>query len=286
MKTAKRMLRIFRSSYLYLFLLVLLSSLLASPAFAAGYRSWLKIVTDLGLPTPPSGTPWEQLDMIANTFFVVAVLILLFVLGSRNLKRLPETKFQMLLEICIGFVINFFGGVLGKHGKQYSWFVGSYFIFILFLNYLGLVPGFQSPTADLNTTVAFGLIAVIGVNVISIKENGIINHIKHFWGDPWYLGFLMFPLDVIGEGARAASLALRLFGNIFGEESVIIKITVLGAGLMTLLASKLGGFWLPIPVQIPIFFFCMLGGFLQAFVFSLLTSVYIVTFLDHGDDHH
>jgi F-type H+-transporting ATPase subunit a len=134
--------------------------------------------------------------------------------------------------------------------------------------------------------VAFGLIAVIGVNVISIKENGMINHIKHFWGDPWYLGFLMFPLHVIGEVARAASLALRLFGNIFGEETVIIKITVLGVGLMTFLASKLGGFWLPIPVQIPILFFGMLGGFLQAFVFSLLTSVYIVTFLDHGDDHH
>ena len=186
MKNAKRILRVFRSSYLYLFLLILLSVLLTFPASAAGYRSWLKVVTDLGLPTPPSGTPWEQLDMIANTFFVVALLILLFVLGSRNLKRLPETKFQMLLEICIGFIINFFGGILGKHGKQYSWFVGSYFIFILFLNYLGLIPGFQSPTADLNTTVAFGLIAVIGVNVISIKENGIINHIKHFWGDPFF----------------------------------------------------------------------------------------------------
>ena len=286
MKNAKQILRVFRSSYLYLFLLFLLSVLLTFPASAAGYRSWLKIVTDLGLPTPPPGTPWEQLDMIANTFFVIALLVLLFVLGSRNLKRLPETKFQMLLEICIGFIINFFGGILGKHGKQYSWFVGSYFIFILFLNYLGLIPGFQSPTADLNTTVAFGLIAVIGVNVISIKENGMINHIKHFWGDPWYLGFLMFPLHVIGEVARAASLALRLFGNIFGEETVIIKITVLGVGLMTFLASKLGGFWLPIPVQIPILFFGMLGGFLQAFVFSLLTSVYIVTFLDHGDDHH
>ena len=286
MKAVKRLLQTFRSSYFSLFLFTFLSVLLTFPASAAGYRSWLKIVTDLGLPTPPPGTPWEQLDMIANTFFVVALLILLFVLGSRNLKRLPETKFQMLLEICIGFIVNFFGGILGKHGKQYSWFVGSYFIFILFLNYLGLIPGFQSPTADLNTTVAFGLIAVIGVNVISIKENGIINHIKHFWGDPWYLGFLMFPLHVIGEVARAASLALRLFGNIFGEETVIIKITVLGVGLMTLLASELGGFWLPIPVQIPILFFGMLGGFLQAFVFSLLTSVYIVTFLDHGDDHH
>ena len=78
MKNAKWILRVFRSSYLYLFLLVLLSVLLTFPASAAGYRSWLKIVTDLGLPTPPSGTPWEQLDMIANTFFVVALLILLF----------------------------------------------------------------------------------------------------------------------------------------------------------------------------------------------------------------
>ena len=79
MKAVKRLLQTFRGSYFSLFLFTLLSVLLAFPASAAGYRSWLKIVTDLGLPTPPPGTPWEQLDMIANTFFVVALLILLFV---------------------------------------------------------------------------------------------------------------------------------------------------------------------------------------------------------------
>ena len=258
--------------------LVMLVSL---PTFASGGRSWLSFITEnLGVPTPPHGTQWEQPDLVSNTYIVVILVALLFFLGSRRLNRLPETKFQMLLEIFIGKIIDFFGEVLGKHGQQYTWFVGSYFIFILFLNYLGLIPGFQSPTADLNTTLALGLTAVIGVNIISIKENGLVNHIKHFIGEPAWLAPLMFPLHAIGEVARAASLALRLFGNIFGEETVIINLTLLGGGLMALLP-----FPLPIPVQLPMLAFGLLGGFLQAFVFSLLTSVYIVTFLDHGDDH-
>ena len=103
---------------------------------------------------------------------------------------------------------------------------------------------------------------------------------KHFIGDPWWLGPLMFPLHIVGELARAGSLAIRLFGNIFGEETVIFQLTVLASVLgLTILGI---GF----PFQIPMLFFGLFGGFLQAFVFSLLTTIYIVTFLEHGDDHH
>ncbi len=224
-------------------------------------------------------TRWQQPDLIPNTYFVVLFLALFFILVTRKLKRLPEGKWQTLLEFFVGGLIDFFGGILGEHGKKYVPFVGSYFIFILFLNYLGLFPGFQSPTADLNTTLALGLTAVIGVQIIAIKENGLVGYLKHFVGEPAWLGPLMFPLHLIGELARATSLSIRLFGNIFGEETVIISLTALGVTAIPAIAGVIP--W--IPIQFPMMLFGLFGGFLQALVFSMLTSIYIVTFLEHDD---
>lgn len=255
---------------------------LASFGWAAedAHRSWLKPLSDV-LPNNiiPEPGRWHQPDLIANTYFAVVLLAVLFVFATRNLKRLPEGKGQTLLELFVGGIMDFFGGILGEHGRKYVPFVGSYFIFIITLNYLGLIPGFQSPTADLNTTLALGITAVLGVQIIAIKENGLGGYLKHLLGDPPWLGILMFPLEVIAQLSRAGSLAIRLFGNIFGEESVIIELTKLG--LILTIAS------IPfLPVQVPMLFFGLFGGFLQAFVFTLLTSIYIVLFVEHDADAH
>lgn len=255
---------------------------LASFGWAAedAHRSWLKPLSDV-LPNNiiPEPGRWHQPDLIANTYFAVVLLTVLFVFATRNLKRLPEGKGQTLLELFVGGIMDFFGGILGEHGRKYVPFVGSYFIFIITLNYLGLIPGFQSPTADLNTTLALGISAVLGVQIIAIKENGLGGYLKHLLGDPPWLGILMFPLEVIAQLSRAGSLAIRLFGNIFGEESVIIELTKLG--LILTIAS------IPfLPVQVPMLFFGLFGGFLQAFVFTLLTSIYIVLFVEHDADAH
>ncbi len=244
------------------------------------HRSWLSWVSQL-LPNSiiPEPDGWHQPDLIPNTFFAVLVLVIFFVLVTRKLKRIPEGKGQTLLELFVGGIIDFFGGILGEHGKKYVPFVGSFFIFILSLNYLGLIPGFQSPTADLNTTLALGITAVLGVQIIAIKENGIGGYLKHLMGNPPWLGVLMFPLEVIAQLSRAGSLAVRLFGNIFGEESVIIQLTLLAGGI------ALFGL-IPIPVQVPMMFFGLFGGFLQAFVFTVLTSIYIVLFIEHGEEAH
>ena len=196
------------------------------------HRSWLSWLSQL-LPNSiiPEPDGWHQPDLIPNTFFAVLVLVIFFVLVTRKLKRIPEGKGQTLLELFVGGIIDFFGGILGEHGKKYVPFVGSFFIFILSLNYLGLIPGFQSPTADLNTTLALGITAVLGVQIIAIKENGIGGYLKHLMGNPPWLGVLMFPLEVIAQLSRAGSLAVRLFGNIFGEESVIIQLTAIGVGM-------------------------------------------------------
>ena len=245
------------------------------------HRSWLSPISQL-LPNSiiPEPSKWHQPDLIPNTFFAVLVLAVLFIFATRKLKRIPEGKGQTLLELLVGGIIDFFGGILGEHGKKYVPFVGSFFIFILSLNYLGLIPGFQAPTADLNTTIALGITAVLGVQIIAIKENGLGGYLKHLIGSPPWLGVLMFPLEVITQLSRAGSLAVRLFGNIFGEESVIIQLT--GLGIITIA----GSFFLPIPVQVPMMFFGLFGGFLQAFVFTILTSIYIVLFIEHDEEAH
>ena len=272
-----------KKTFSILFSILIVSLLACSVGFAAedAHRSWLSPISKI-LPNNivPEPQRWHQPDLIPNAYFIVLVIALLFILATRKIKRLPEGKGQTLLELFVGGLINFFGGILGEHGKKYVPFVGSFFIFILFLNYLGLIPGFQSPTADLNTTLALGISAVIGVHIIAIKENGLVGYLKHFIGDPPWLGPLMFPLHIIGEIARAGSLAIRLFGNIFGEESVIINLTLLGLAI-----PAIAGLIPWMPVQVPMLFFGLFGGFLQALVFSILTSIYIVTFLEHDEEH-
>ncbi len=245
------------------------------------HRTWLSPISRI-LPNDiiPEPVRWSQPDLIPNTYFAVIVLALFFVFATRKLKRIPEGKGQTLLELFVGGIMDFFGGILGDHGKKYVPFVGSFFIFILSLNYLGLIPGFMPPTADLNTALALGITAVIGVQIIAIKENGLMGYLKHLRGDPPLLGILMFPLEVIAQLSRAGSLAVRLFGNIFGEKSVIVELTKLG------LIVLIGGAIPIIPVQVPMLFFGLFAGFLQAFVFTILTSIYIVLFIEHHDDAH
>ena len=251
--------------------------------FAAdnGHRSLLYPISQL-LPDNiiPEPTRWHQPDLIPNTFFAVIVLTLFFIFVTRKLKRIPEGKGQTLLEVFVGGISDFFGSILGDHGKKYIPFVGSFFIFILFLNYLGIIPGLQPPTADLNTTLALGITAVLGVQIIAIKEIGLGGYLKHLAGNPAWLGILMFPLEVIAQLSRAGSLAVRLFGNIFGEKSVVIELTKLG--LIVLIADAIPF----IPVQVPMLFFGLFAGFLQAFVFTILTSIYIVLFIEHDEEAH
>ena len=267
----------------FICLVVGLSLAAVAGSFAAenGHRSLLypisKILPDEIIPEP---TRWHQPDLIPNTYFAVIVLVLFFIFVTRKLKRIPEGKGQTLLEVFVGGIMDFFGGILGDHGKKYIPFVGSFFIFILFLNYLGVIPGLQPPTADLNTTLALGITAVLGVQIIAIKENGIGGYLKHLAGNPPWLGVLMFPLEVIAQLSRAGSLAVRLFGNIFGEKSVVIELTKLG--LIVLIADAIP----IIPVQVPMLFFGLFAGFLQAFVFTILTSIYIVLFIEHDEEAH
>lgn len=222
--------------------------------------------------------PKKQPDLILNTYFTVLIISLFIIFATRKLKRLPESKTQNFLEYTIDSIVNFFGGVIGERGSKYTPFICSFFLFILCLNLLGLIPGFQSPTADLNTTIALAICSIVGVQIIAIKENGFVGYIRHFMGEPIWLFPLMLPLHLIGELAKVMSLSIRLFGNIFGEDTIIIALAAMSP--FFLIGHQEVSY---VPIQLPMMFFGLFTSLVQALVFSTLTSIYIATFLEHEE---
>jgi len=224
--------------------------------------------------------PEKQPDLLLNTFFAFGVLAVFVFMTARSIRSLPESAGQNILEMAVEGLTDFFVDIVGEKGRKYIPFIASYFFYILFLNFLGLIPGFQSPTADLNTTLSFSIIAVVMVNLIAIREVGMGSYLKHFLGEIWWLYWLMFPLHVMGEFAKVVSLAVRLYGNMFAKETLIV--VLMGFSLV-----GLGGPY--VPFQLPILLFGAFVGFLQAMIFALLVSIYLGQFLeghDHEEGHH
>lgn len=222
--------------------------------------------------------PAKQPDLILNTFFMILVIGIFVAWATRNLTRVPETRLQGLLEATVERIATFFEDIIGEKGRPYIPFVGSFFIFVLALNMLGLIPGFQPPTADLNTTLGMALAGVVGAQAIGLRELGVRRYLRHFGGDPLWMAPLMAPLHIIGEVAKVLSLSLRLFGNIFGEEMVVLVM----AGLSPILLIR--NYEIPyIPVQFPMMLFSLFTGLIQAVVFSILVSIYIAMFLEEAE---
>ena len=170
----------------------------------------------------------------------------------------PESGGQNFFEVLISGIEEFMVDITGEPGRQYFPLVCTLAFFILVSNYMGMIPGFFGPTSNINTTVGCALIAVIYTHVIGVKFHGA-KYIKHFLGPIWWLAPLIFPIELIGHTARVLSLSIRLFGNIFGEELVLAILFFL-AGLYL--------------APLPIMFLGLFTGFVQAFIFVLLTMMY------------
>jgi F-type H+-transporting ATPase subunit a len=174
-----------------------------------------------------------------------------------------------MAELFIGFIQGLTEGVLGKKGRPYIGLFGTFFIFILVANLMGLVPGFSPTTSNFQTTLALGFASFIAFNYIGIKDQGLVKYLAHFAGPIWWLAVLMFPLELIGAFVRPFSLGLRLFGNMTGDHLVLEIFTDL---------TRFG-------VPVLFYFFGTLVSVLQAFVFTLLTIIYVSLSVGH-DDHH
>lgn len=174
-----------------------------------------------------------------------------------------------MAELFVGFIRGLSDGVLGDKGRPYVGLFGTFFIFILVCNFMGLVPGFSPSTSNFQTTLALGFASFIAFNYIGIKDQGLLKYLGHFAGPIWWLAVLLFPLEIVGAIVRPFSLGLRLFGNMTGDHLVLEIFTDL---------TKVG-----IPVLF--YFFGTLVSILQAFVFTLLSIIYVSLSVGH-DDHH
>lgn len=197
---------------------------------------------------------------VITMWIILGVIALISLIVKLNLKERPG-RFQNMIETGVEYLDDFFTGLLGKKkARKYFTFLGSLFIFIIFSNYSGLIPGVgmtdyvKAPTASLSVTLGLGVITFC-----FLQFSGLRHGVKSYFTRFIKPIFIMLPLLVLDEFIKPASLALRLFGNVFGEEMVthqLYEILPIGAPIVMMVLSIL---------------FCAL----QAMVFTMLTSIYL-----------
>jgi F-type H+-transporting ATPase subunit a len=202
---------------------------------------------------------------VTHAWFVMIILIVGAILFAKSVQMLPK-KGQNFFEVVLQGLEDFMVDITGPEGRFFFPYIATVFLFILVSNLIGLIPGFNSPTANLNTTLAMALCTFVFTHIIGFKFHGA-KYIKHFLGPVWWLAPLMFPIELIGHVARIMSLSVRLFGNIFGKEMVL---SILFA---------LAGLYL---APLPILFLGILVSFIQALVFMLLSIMYFVGSMEHA----
>jgi F-type H+-transporting ATPase subunit a len=207
---------------------------------------------------------WHVPSFILYTWLVMALLIVISLAVRGSLKEVPS-GLQNFMELAIGGLRDFTVTTMGPHGMDYFPLIGTAAFFILFSNLIGIVPGFESPTANINTTAACSAVVVVSTHIVGLQKHKLA-YIKHFLGPVPWLAWLMFPIEVIGHLARLVSLSLRLFGNIRGEDLVVAILFVL------------------VPLLIPsvMFGLAIFTSFVQTFVFVLLTMLYLSGAMEHA----
>jgi F-type H+-transporting ATPase subunit a len=196
-------------------------------------------------------------------------------------------RLQNLVEMAVEGLSNFITDILGpRHGPRYVPFLGTLFIYILFMNLFGLIPFMDSPTSSLNVTVALAIVVFLYSQFIGFKELGVVGWLDHMAGSPrdaigWGLVPLMLPIHLMGELAKPISLACRLFGNIFGEDMLLVAFASLGITILSFTHLPIG-----LPLQLPFLFLALLTSTLQALVFTVLSTIYFLLMLPHDDHGH
>jgi F-type H+-transporting ATPase subunit a len=199
-------------------------------------------------------------DHVVMAMLVVVLVAVVLIPISRRLSIDSPGKVQQVFELLITGLEDLIEDVVGHgFGKRFLPFIMGLAVFIFVGNIFGLFYFVQPPTANPNTTFALSITAFLFYNIVGIRDNGLIKYAAHFVGPVWWLFFLMVPIEIISHLARILSLALRLFGNIFGEHTA------------TGIFFTMFPFILPWPMMgLGIF-----GAFLQAFIFIMLTMAYL-----------
>jgi F-type H+-transporting ATPase subunit a len=215
-------------------------------------------------------------EFVGNAVLIALIIIVMVLVGTAKLRQgapedhiVPEGRFtlQNLLESLVEGILGLISDTMGASvARDFLFIIGASVFFILFSNLSGLVPGFNPPTGNINTTAACGLTVFFLTHYFGWKEHGA-KYLRQFTGPFLWLAPLMIPIEIIGHLARPLSLSLRLFGNIMGDHLV--------AAIFVMLC--------PLVVPIPIAFLGLFVAFVQTFVFILLSMAYFQGAISH--DH-
>ncbi len=233
-------------------------------------------------------------DHVLYTWFVMIILVAVSFAASRNVALVPRGA-QNFLEVVLEQFIQMIDDVIGPAGRPYLPLIATLGLFILVSNLMGLVPGLVAPTGNLMTNAACALVVFFAYHYIGIKQQGLGHYLKHFMGPVPALAPLMIPIELISHLARPLSLTLRLFGNMTGGH-ILLAIIFFLMGLDGLIGWALsgtaagaivGGIGSLVMIVFTVGFLYplkILVSFLQAFIFVMLTMLYVAGALE-GAEH-
>ena len=198
-------------------------------------------------------------DHVLMALFIGLLLTVGAVWFRPRIRVEEPGRLQLVLEAAVGGLIGMLKENVGPKGPKFLSLVGTLGLFILTCNLAGLVPKLSSPTTNLNVPVGCALVSFLYYNYQGVRAQGLLPYLKHFLGPVLPLAIIMLPIEIISHLSRVLSLSMRLFGNIFGEELVILVLASL----------------IPFLIPLPMMAFAVFGSVLQAFVFIMLTMIYL-----------
>jgi F-type H+-transporting ATPase subunit a len=211
----------------------------------------------------------QEWIILSHFVLVIGIIFLISRMATRKLQLVP-TGSQNVMEAFVGGIVSMGSDTMGeKNARIYMPLIGSLALVIFVSNMIGVIPGFEAPTSNINFTASLALIVFVYYNYLGIKKNGFVNYFKHFMGPMPILAPLMFPIEIISHLSRIISLSFRLFGSIRGDDMFLMVLLML----------------VPWILPLPGFFLLTAFGFLQAFIFSILTYVYIAGSIMMEEEH-
>jgi len=206
--------------------------------------------------------------LVSHTLLAFFLTALLAFIATRSPKLVPS-GLQNIFEVFLEGVISMCRDVLGENNyRKYIPLIATIGLFVFSANVIGIIPGFESPTGSLNFTLSLALIVFVYYNYEGIRVNGVVKYFAHFLGPVKVLSPLMFPIEIISHLSRIVSLSFRLFGNIKGDDLFLIVLLML----------------VPYFIPLPAFALLTFMAILQAFIFMMLTIVYLssATMIEEG----
>ncbi len=210
-----------------------------------------------------------QMMFVAHLVLVAILILVIAKMATKSLKAVP-TGTQNVMEAYLDGTIAMGKDVIGEElARKYLPLVAAVGLFVFVSNVIGIVPGFEAPTSNINITLPLALLVFFYYNYEGIKKNGVVKYFAHFAGPVKILAPLMFPIEIVSHISRIISLSFRLFGNIKGDDLFLWVLLML----------------VPFIAPLPAYLLLTFSALLQTFVFMILIYVYLAGAVATEDDH-